>query len=433
MTQTLCNYLNLTGKSFLFSLILCFIVGLNSCVTETPPKTVVKVKEIKNINFFLETSASMGGYIKGSTQFDNIIPKLLIEIENKTTFQAKAVHINYISSSITPYTKTTKEFIYDISTVNVDTGKSSQMADIFEAVTNKTDSTDISIFVSDCILSYPDEAIRKNREVNREKTGELKAFIEQAFLKMKKKNICASLYAFNSRFNGTYYDYQNNKIPVTGDVLRPFYIWVIGNKSLLERFNNQLDSIEDFKPEMTIDFGLFQKPINQYNLLFKTERSGEWSYDENNLIDVETSKNNPLKFAIAVDLSGLPDYAKDASYLKNNLALISNNLKCSLTAIKKVSEIDMQNAAPKERQLLQNATHVIVLTVPEMYGQQGGILLKLPLKYDTEYANWSIADDRDKSILARKTFAFKDLVEGVRDAYQNNNENFIQLNIILKK
>jgi hypothetical protein len=406
----------------------------NGCKTKpkTPdPKPVAK--QIHNINFFLETSASMEGYLRGNSDMAKVIPNFLVDIEGRIKFKNKPIHINYISDSTTQYTKSTRDFIHDISTTKVAMGKSSQMHKVFEAVTNATDSNDVSILVSDCILSYADVDIKKNKEINAEKAdGELKAFVKEAFLKMKARNVCATVYGFSSKFFGTYYTYQNTKIPLNG-AERPYYIWVIGHKELVQQFNKQLAEITAFTPELSVSFGMFDKPIDTYSLLFKTGHEGSWAFDNNHLKDVEITKKKPVKFSIAVDFSALPPYATDLAYLKANLKLASSDLEARIIDIKKAGDIDISKAAPKEKGPLQDASHVISIEISDLYQSKGTITLQLPLKYDLGYKNWSVMDDKNVTAIGKKTFAFEHLVDGVKEAYQNNNENYINILINIKK
>lgn len=412
---------------------LCATWSCNSKDKVAGTTPVLIPKEIKSINFFLETSASMEGYMKGNSDFVKKIPNFLVDIEGRIKSKNTTIKINYIADSITEYKGTTRDFIHDISTIRVAKENGSQMHKIFESVTKATDSNDISILVSDCILSYANADIKKNPKINIEKAdGELKAFIKQAFMQMNKQNICATVYGFSSSFFGTYYCYNNDKVQLNGE-LRPYYIWVIGNKDLVQKFNKQLADIPGFAPELSCSFGMFNKPIDNYTLLFKTGHGGEWTFDNNNLIDVDFGAKNPGKFSIAVDISSLPAYAKEINYLKDKLVPSFTDLKAKITDIKKATDIDLNKAAPKEKGPLQAASHVISIEVSDIYQSSGTITLKLPLQYDKSYENWSVMDDKNVKNLGKTTFAFKHLVDGVLEAYENKNENYINITINLKK
>lgn len=397
-------------------------------------ETTSKAKELKNINFFLETSASMEGYMRGDAGFIKLIPNYLVDIEGKIPFEKKEIQIYYIADSIKKYDKSTSEFIRDISTTPVAKQKSSEMHRLFEMVTKSTDTNSISLFVSDCILSYPDGEIRKNREINKERVdGELKASIKQSFQKIKNKKMAASVFGFNSSFFGNYYTYRNDILNLSGsNIRRPYYLWAIGDRELMKKFKNDVLSIPNFSPNLILDFGHFDEPIRNYSLLYNLERQGEWRATDTNLSGVKISKTKPIQFAIAMDLSALPKYAQEKSFIKANANLNSKQLNATYE-VKDLRIIDQSKASGKEKDMLRGATHVLVFEVTDLYSQEGAINLRMPLIYSTEYNKWSTNDDTIEDSLNGKTFGFASLVDGVREAYQNKNEDFINISITLKK
>ena len=420
-------------------LLFSFFLVFSGCSSNEDKKTVKSVsreKKINTINFFMETSGSMAGYLKGSTDFVKTIPNLLVAIEQKIDSGKTPMHNYYIADTITPFTGTTKDFIYEISTKQPAKAKSSEMHRIFKMIADKTDSNDISMFVSDCILSYSDKDIKSNPEINREKAeGGLKPFITSAFNDLQKKNdMCASVYGFNSNFNGTYYTYQNNKIPVNGNVVRPYYLWVIGNRDLLKKFNGELKKLESFKPDnISIDFGIFDKPITDYSVFFKYKKSGEWELGDKGLTNVEVSKTKPATFAIGVDLSSLPDYVKDTTYLLQNLHKSNDNIDFKIARVFLQKSIERADLKKNEQDVFNKSTHVFIIEINNIYKPKAEIKISLPLQYDTSYRKLSIMDDRKIADISGKTFAFQYLVDGVRSAYQNSNKEFIDISVPIKK
>lgn len=420
-------------------LLFSFFLVFSGCSSNEDKKTVKSVsqeKKIDKINFFMETSGSMAGYLKGTTDFVKTIPNLLIAIEQKIDSGKTPMHSYYIADTITPFAGTTKDFIYEISTKRPAKEKSSEMHRIFKMIADKTDSNDISMFVSDCILSYSDKDIKSNPEINREKAeGGLKPFITSAFNDLQKKNdMCASVYGFNSNFNGTYYTYQNNKIPVNGNVVRPYYLWVIGNRDLLKKFNGELKKLESFKPDnISIDFGIFDKPITDYTVFFKYKKSGEWETGNKGLTNVEVSKTKPATFAIGADLSSLPDYVKDTAYLLQNLNRNNDNIDFKIVRVLLQKSIDRSDLKKNEQDAFNKSTHLFLIEINNIYKPTADVRISLPLQYDTSYRKLSIMDDRKIASLSGKTFAFQYLVDGVRSAYQNANQEFINISIPIKK
>lgn len=419
-------------------LLFSFFLVFSGCSNEDVKtvKSVGLVKKIDKVNFFMETSGSMAGYLKGSTDFVKTIPNLLIAIEQKIDSGKTPMHTYFIADTITPFSGTTKDFIYEISIKQPAKEKSSEMHKIFKMIADKTDSNDISMFVSDCILSYSDKDIEENPEINREKAeGGLKPFITSAFNDLQKKNdMCASVYGFNSNFNGTYYTYQNNKIPVKGNVVRPYYIWVIGNRDLLKKFNSELKKLESFKPDnISIDFGIFDKPITDYTVFFKYKKGGVWEAGDKGITNVEVSKTKPVTFAIGVDLSSLPDYVKDTIYLLQNLRSSNDNIDFKIVRVLLQQNIDRSDLKKNEQDAFNKSTHLFLIEINNIYKPKADVRISLPLEYDTSYRKLSIMDDRKISSISGKTFAFQYLVDGVRSAYQNSNQEFINISVPVKK
>lgn len=413
--------------------LLALLVVAISCTKKETKQEKTPEKQVGKVNFFMETSGSMAGYFNGSTEFVKVIPNLLVDIEGKESFGKAPLKLYYVADSLTPYNGSTKDFIREISTTKVANEKSSEMHKILEMIASKTDSNDISLFVSDCILSYPDNVIKTNPEINKQKApGELKALVKSTFLKLKRDNISASLYGFNSAFFGNYYTYQNAKLKLDGQE-RPYYLWVIGNKELVGKFNKKLADLNNFKPVLDLNFGLFDKTIEDFETFYTYERAGNWKAEDKGISDLEATKKKPSSFAIAVDLSALPNSVSAPDYLNKHLKTSSENLDFKIKNILLTKDLDKSKLKPREKEYLEDNTHVIVIEVSDLYKDKGSIDLKLPLVYDNGYKVMSTMDDRNLDSIPGKTFAFEHLIDGVREAYENSNDNFIHISIPVKK
>lgn len=120
-------------------------------------------REIDKVHFYLETSASMGGYFNRDADYKTIISDLTTKIDKNI----RPIDIWFIADTLIHYQGSTDAFSSDIATTRIANRKSSELHDIFNKIAAKTDSNDVSLFVSDCILSFPDEAIKVNPEINR--------------------------------------------------------------------------------------------------------------------------------------------------------------------------------------------------------------------------------------------------------------------------
>lgn len=385
-------------------------------------------KQLDNIHVYIETSASMGGYFQKDAEFKTIISDLTAKIDNTI----KPIDIWFTADSTTKYPSTVGQFSSDIATTKIAIQKSSQLHKIIANITSKSGPDDITIFVSDCILSFPDDEIIKNREINKtEAPNALKNNIYTTFSELKRKDLAVSIYAFNSKFYGTYYDYRNGRHSISGDQ-RPFYIWVIGDKQLLPKFNEQLNGISTFTPEKILSFGLSNKPLSSYEIISQVERIGNWMKDANGLKDIEIDATT-VQFCTALNLKDLPIYAKDKDYLQSNLKVVESGCKVT-TEVKLKSDVDISNLKSKPQiEAFDSATHVVVYKITEMNLSNASIHTYLPLIFDTWYVDWSCMDDTDISKISGKSFAFEYLIQGVTEAYGSSDAKYIDFSVNLKK
>jgi hypothetical protein len=267
----------------------------------------------------------------------------------------------------------------------------------------------------------------------------LKNNIYSTFADLRREDIATSIYAFQSKFTGTYYDYQNTHISLKG-TLRPFYIWVIARKDILAIFDAKMKEISSFKPQQELHIGMIDSAVRQYHILPQLGRGGHWkkkssplTSGDNGLQDIEVSKAEPVLFNAVLNLDGLPAYARDLSYLRMNLQLNSPGCQSTFT-IKPKSEVNSDKVKSTDQRIsFENATHVIEIRVNELRLPSTVLQLTLPLKYDTWYREWSCMDDKQVSQQGNQTFAFNYLIDGVKQAYETKNKNFINLTFYLNK
>ena len=359
---------------------------------------------LSKVHVFIENSASMGGYFRGNTEFNSIISDLTAKVNN----EIKQIDISFISDIIIPYGRAVSDFSNDIATTNMATRKSSELHQIVRKIGEETDSSEISLLISDCILSFPDEDIRRQPEINRERAeSTLKTDIYNSFDHLKKnKNFGASIYAFTSRFYGTYYDYSNNKITLNG-TNRPFYVWVIGSRELLPGFDSLLESKLTYKPEKSLDFGLQNDSIASFKIITPIEKKGSGLPEGISYKRIQFSPEGILRFCAGIDLTSLPDYAKTPHYLQEHIHIDTTDCSVSFE-VKNKTDVDTKNlisAPDKER--FAHATHLLIITVKSMPLDKASLHITMPLETDNWYKEWSCMNDKKPDSAANKTFAFE--------------------------
>ncbi|HEX9956034.1 MAG TPA: hypothetical protein VGA96_02220 [Fibrella sp.] len=393
--------------------------------TATAP---AKAESVGAIHFFLETSASMGGYLKGGTTFKDVVADVVTKAN-----QIKPVSLYTISGKPQPVSSNVNTFVAQMATTPLATGKSSELHQIFRQVGEKAKGNNVAVLVSDCILSFPDADIRSNPEVNRnDASSTLKNSIYDQFATFSKQGIGATVLAFTSPFNGTYYTYQNQKQPLKGES-RPFYVWIIGKQSLIGPFTQQLLGSLSTSPAKRLDFGS-SGALKQYDLFFSLNKSGEWRAERNNLTNIEMGrKAKPVEFAIGLNLANLPDYAQAESYLQKNIAATVDNGNVKLVKVQRRATVETGRMTDREQKLLSQNTHVLTFRVDNLFADDATLTLRLPVRFDSWYTDWSTMDDRTAEGRRNKTFALEHLMNGVREAYQTNGNEFAAMTIKLNK
>lgn len=392
---------------------------------DTPP---AKTESVAAVHFFLETSASMGGYLRGGTTFKDVVADVVTKAN-----QLKPVSLYTISGKPQPVSSDVNTFVAQLATTPLATGKSSELHQIFRQVGEKAKGNNVALLVSDCILSFPDADIKRNPDINRnDASSTLKNAIYDQFATFNKQGIGATVLAYTSPFNGTYYTYQNQKQPLKGES-RPFYIWIIGKQKLLAPFTQQLLESLSTPPAKRLDFGA-AGTLKQYDLFFGLNKSGDWRAERNSLTNIEMGrKAKPIEFAIGLNLNGLPEYAQAETYLQKNLTTAVDNGAVKLVKVQKKGAVETGRMSDREQKLLSQNTHVLTFRVDNLFADEATMALKLPVRFDNWYTDWSTMDDRTADGRRGKTFALEQLMAGVREAYQTNGNSFADLTIKLSK
>lgn len=426
--------MHLSFSRYMFALVCLSIVSGCGTSTKTEKKTPKApappaAPALGTISFVLETSASMGGYLTGQTEFKDIVADLVTKANT-----IKPIDLYTISTG-KPQSIAggVNQFVGQMATTKLATGKSSELHRIFGELGQLASGNNVVIFVSDCILSFPDADIKRDPEVNRiSASSTLKSNIYTQFQAFSRQDIGATVYAYTSAFNGTYYTYQNQKQKLTGEK-RPFYIWVLGKQSLVADVNQQLTQLLSEKPAERIDFGT-AKPLTKYDLLFSLNKKGDWRVNNNNVTEIKTGrKTPPAEFAIGLDAAGLPAYAQTESYIRQNLNATATNGTVKLVNVQSKSAVKSDRLNANEQKMLNKDTQVLTFRAEKLFDDETTLHLTLPVKYDTWYTSWSTMDDRTTGGRTEKTFAFNYLLTGVKEAYQTGSNDFMDLTIKLTK
>lgn len=408
----------------------------------SPPEAPCNLNKIR---FYIETSQSMGGYMNGGTEFQDVVNNLIGILGGEYNF----IHFlpNTITSQIGRY-KNVTDYTHDLTTSGFKFGGHSPLDQMFGIILDSTRKNDVNFLVTDAIMSGPNNAISANPQFN----------IQQKFLMMNlirakfeavKDSFGVSIYGFRSKFNSSaakgffYFTYDNTHITQNFQ-LRPFYIFIFGKKQCVIDIDNRLRKNTFFKPEKELHFGLQTRPETRYVTLHSHMppqlRGSALLMDDNSIrCNWNPSAARPVKFAVGLNLSELPGYSKTAQYFTNHLRIrSSNNLKIDSTNLK-ISQLNLGMFDPVVEVKKINslgANFYLDLPITDLYTQQEEINIKLLKEEDRWYEEWSCDDDSNiqtNPTLQTKTFNFKTMIYGIREAYKSDSDNsFVDINIPVK-
>lgn len=103
---------------------------------------------------------------------------------------------------------------------------------IFDTILKANGNRTVSVFISDCILDIPQNAI--------DYLGNFQVSIKNSFNEALSKNpeLGVEIIKLDSKFNGYWFCGHNREL--LENVKRPYYIWVIGNQRYLAKFNQKI-------------------------------------------------------------------------------------------------------------------------------------------------------------------------------------------------
>lgn len=418
--------------------LLC-LLGCNSKHSriEQPPKQEnTKSPIVKfDVNFFLENSGSMNGYMEGSnTTFKNQLYSLLTGFKMSSDI-VRSLNLLLINKGDSVLFKNAGseelERFKDILQPNSYRKLTSQknlgetdINDLIKRCMEKTTDKSVAILVSDCIYSPGKKVTDATKYLADQRYGiELNVASE-----LKNRNLSIIVLNCFADFKGIYYDRYNNKIPLLSPVKRPYYIWIIGGES-------EVKAISDSKILERIDGGYANKIVFQcieknqqpdFQILpnsgagkFKLQRGQNMLLNEAEASDRKIA-NGKFGFAIRADFS---KFNQDKSFF---LDTINYRLHGGGFRLTKIEEIVDQPPF----------THVLNFETSSLADDSLKIELvsKVPTWVLANSSNDDSKIDIDPSE-TRKTFGLTYLIRGVQDAFDHKNKerNMGTINLKISK
>ena len=410
------------------------------------PVKVIPI-EMGNINFYIETSGSMGGYLNKATHFQDVgheLISLLTDI-NTSNDDNSVSYVrfspNTIAAKVTTYSDIS-EYASKLSHKGFSVGGGSPLDEIFKIIADSSNFNDINVLLTDGIMSGLDNLIT-GTDYNLEERGLMKMQIKLVFTDQRNINWGIIIYAFTSNFNKRsnlwpYYTYNNTKIWRDFNE-RPFYAFVFGHKDLLERITSKIEgqTILDIKEKSY--FGLSTQEMTDY-VLFKScfhETRQNCMIRNNEIVcNTEPSESDAVEFAIGINLADLPPYMSNIDYLNRNVKIMDNNSVIADVEVFEYPGEIQENLNHRERPVILNlgCTHYIKVKLTGFFVNETDLNIKIMKENSSWYEDWSCDNDSDIATNTRKqkqTFNFKYLVQGIQDAYTSKGDAIADINIHL--
>ena len=419
------------GGSLLTLLLIWGIASYNGNGGRTllPPKqeTVpVHIQPIQDINVYLENSGSMDGYVKGNTGFEQSIYAYLTELQIGKLVDT--LNLNYINSQVIPLGHDVEKFIHNIEPAdfrkhggNLDT---SDIAIVLDSILKRHSENDISIFVSDCIVSPGSKFAASPQSLNNylleQRTKIKKSFVQS--LERSKGNLSVVICQLTSSFDGKFYNKVDYPKYYKGN--RPFYIWIIGSTSHIKQILDKV-SLEPLKGNGANLDNVYtlvssSKDI-EYSVLL-TPRLGRFNLDRANpkttICDVRKENKGQQKgmfmFSVGANLNQLP---LDKKYLID----IANY---------EISNKDYTLSVKEQK----TGHYPYIFNLSSKIASRG----KISITLKNQFSQWVeertdlLGDDLVKDNATDKTYGLKYLIEGVYEAFKTRQGNYAEFKITIK-
>ena len=231
------------NKKFLIPIVICAIIVIaviSTCVgggskiklqwnAVLPPEEINDSIELK---VYVENSGSMDAYMCAGSNLKDAVFDYVSDLKRLTT----SCSLYYINSKVILYNGELKSYIKDLTPQSFTSAGGNRgntdLRDIIEKIIRANGKQTVSVFVSDCILDIPENAI--------DFFGNCQVSIKNTFNEALSAtpDLGVEIIKLDSKFDGYWYCGHNREL--LKDAKRPYYIWIIGSQKYLAEFNKKV-------------------------------------------------------------------------------------------------------------------------------------------------------------------------------------------------
>jgi len=302
------------------------------------------------------------------------------------------------------------------------------------------DENTLVFLLSNGIMSYNADSVLNNLLATNDEDILLNNIINihnlpsSAFRKrvLEDKNLGISLFAFESQFDGMYFNAKfikrGNSLQKAlyniNDPKRPFYLWVFGDATRLGELQAKIEN--QVKPIHTFNWGLSFDSQSTPQFL-NTAKSQSQSYLSGNTVQ-NLDLTSKASITMAIDLSQLPSSLVDSSFLNSESVrtvhgiLPATHGRFEPFVVAALDDVDADLVMGK------NFTHRVSLDIgplqtPDIHEARFELVFT-----SIQDGSWldtiSIADDRDKNETLGKTFGIHILADELDELFNDRSEMF---------
>ena len=196
------------------------------------PKISEITKDSIELKVYVENSGSMDAYMCAGSNLKDAVFDYVSDLKRLAT----SCSLFYINSRVIPFPGDLNTYIKNLtpqSFANAGGNRANtDLRQIFDTIVKANGKHTVSIFISDCILDIPQNAIYF--------LGNCQVSIKNTFNEALAENpdLGVEIIKLESKFDGYWYCGHNREL--LRDVKRPYYIWVIGSQRYLAEFNKKV-------------------------------------------------------------------------------------------------------------------------------------------------------------------------------------------------
>lgn len=235
------------NKKLIIPIVICTIIivaAISTCLGggrkiilswETVP-VPMEVKDSIELKVYVENSGSMDAYMCDGSNLKDAVFDYVSDLKRLTT----SCSLYYINSKVIPFNGDLNTYIKNLNPQSFahagGNRANTDLRQIIDTIVKANGKHTVSVFVSDCILDIPQNAI--------DFLGNCQVSIKNTFNEAltETPDLGVEIIKLDSKFDGFWYCGQNKVL--LKDSRRPYYIWVIGDQRYLAKLNNKVP-VED--------------------------------------------------------------------------------------------------------------------------------------------------------------------------------------------